>query len=866
MASALALLLAMPLALLGALNTRPGQLWLTAQLNQRAAPYVHIEGLSGTLPTRLTLSSLTLSDPQGPWLSATGLSLTWSPWALLGHHLAIRALSAQNLTIVRPPAYGGANGGGPGFGWARWRLSVGQLALPHISLGAALAGEPMVLRAQGGLQTGNRLTLAVQRLDGPGHLTLTGPLTNATLDLTAPLPATTLTAQGTLGLVARHWCAALTLSASNLAPLTGNRLTGPARAQLIATPTPRGEQLALTLAPHFTTAPPAVLALLGATPQLTAQARLTGTNLAVSRLTLSGPHATLSATGTLTPKAVALGATLTLPHIGALFPSLTGHAALQASLTGPLDDLTTRLVLTGQADPRNTPKAGPFTLTLTASHLPSAPQGRLTGQGMLGAAPLTLNAAFACTAPAICQASLPAANWRSLHASGQLAISRGLPIGTLSLGIARLADLAPLLPQAHLLTGALTARFAYQGGDDIAASLQTRDAGGLWGLVGLTARFTAKGRLSALPLTLTARAQSLRGAPASLSATGLVSTTTHSLTLATLTASWHGLPVRLTGPATLTALHGWALDAAHFTLAGGTGAVSGQLTPTLNATASLANLPLSQLGKLWPALTGLTGTGTAAARLTGTPAHPTGALTLALAGVTAPQTAGLPPLQASAQAQLQGATARLTAHISANTQLTLAAQGQIPLSASAPLALHLTGTGQAALLNPWLDSSGTALKGEAALALTLTGPYRAPQASGTLSLTQGDAVNIGIGLHLSGIAATAALAGQTLTLTSFTAQSGTGTLKGQGQISLATPSWPLALTLTAAKAQPVQTDLLSATTSGTLTLTGGLRGALTLAGTLDISRALITIPKSLPENIAVLPILQKGAPPPPPKP
>ncbi|WP_297367246.1 translocation/assembly module TamB domain-containing protein [Acidocella sp.] len=862
----LALLAVMPLALLAILNTQPGQSWLETQINQRAAPYVHIEGLNGVLPGHLALSSLTLADPQGPWLSATGLSLSWSPWALLSHHLAIGTLSAQTLAIPRPPAYGGTTSHSPSLSWMRWRLSVGQLALPHISLGAALAGEPMALSAQGGLHNASQLTLAVQRLDAPGHLTLTGPLANAKLDLTAPLRATTLTAQGTLGLLPGAFHAALTLTATNLAPLTASRLAGPVSAQVTATPSAQGEQLGLTLAPHFTSAPPAVLTLLGATPQLTAQAHLTSTALALDTLTLTGPRASLTATGTLSPQALALETTLTLPDISALSPSLAGHATLHAALSGPTGNLTAHLALTGQADARNAPKAGPFALTLTANHLPSAPQGRLTGTGSFANAPLTLSAAFACTTLTACQAKLPAATWRSLHATGQLTLTQALPTGTLTFAIGHLADLTPLLPQAHGLTGALTAQFAYQGGEDIAASLQTQNAGGLWGVRGLTARFTAKGKLSALPLTLTAHAQSLHGAPASLTATGLFTRAANRLTLSALTASWNNLPAALTGPATLSTAQGWALTAPHVTLAGATGAVTGTFTPALNATANLANLPLRQLGKLWPALAGLTGTATATARLTGTLAHPTGTLTLAVANVTAPQTSGLPPLQASAQPQLRGTTATLTAHISGDDKLALTAQGQVPLTATAPLALHLTGHAQAALLNPWLDASGTALKGTAALDLTLTGAIGAPRVTGTLSLTQGDALNIGAGLHLSNIDTTATLTSQTLTLTRFTAQSGHGTLNGQGQISLALPTWPLTLTLTATNAQPVQTDLLSATTSGTLTLSGGLRGALTLAGTLDISRALITIPKSLPENIAVLPILQKGAPPPPPKP
>lgn len=852
----LALLATATLALLATLNTPPGLSFLETKLNQLAGPSVHLTGLGGTFPSTLTLQQLTLSDPTGPWLTASNIALRWSPLALAHHQLAITALSAQSLTIARRPSYpGSGNSTTPNL-----RLKIASLSLPSITLGQPVIGTQMVLSAQASLQNSTTLSLALRRLDSPGHLTLIGPLTAATLDLTAPLSNTTITIQGTLGWRKTGIAANLALAASTIAPLTGNKFAGPLTGQLTASPSPTGEQLWLSLEQHLTTTPPALKPLLGGTISAHSHVTLTSQGLTLQTLALTTKTASLALNGTITPQSLALTSTLNIPDITQLAPALTGHAQLHATLTGPRSNLAATLTLTGQADEPGGPKTGPFAITLTAQNLPTAPQATLTGTGLLASAPLTLKAHISCTSQTACHATISQAAWRSLTAQADLQTTKTLPVGTLDLSLGTLSDLTPLLPHANRFTGALKAHFAYAGADNLQAHLQAQNVS-LPFIAGLTGSFRADGPLNALPITITAHATNLTGTPASIAASATLNSTARSVTLTRLTTSWNSLTATLQSPTLISDANGFTLQTTHLALAGGQAALGGTFMPALNATLSLQSLPLSALAKLWPQLNGLTGTGALTTQLTGSLTAPSGPLHLALSGVTLPQTAGLPPLNAQLTAQLHATSATITATLSGDDKLALTASGQLPLTATGAMSLHVNGTGDLIVLNPWLDSSSTALKGPATLALTLTGTISAPIPTGTLTITGAEAQNINAGLHLTTINAQAGITGTTLTLTSLTATSGKGTITGSGHASFAIPTWPVSATLTATNAEPIATDLLSAQTSGTLTLTGGLRSALSVSGALSIKNALINIPKSLPASVATLPITYKGAPP-----
>jgi translocation and assembly module TamB len=80
------------------------------------------------------------------------------------------------------------------------------------------------------------------------------------------------------------------------------------------------------------------------------------------------------------------------------------------------------------------------------------------------------------------------------------------------------------------------------------------------------------------------------------------------------------------------------------------------------------------------------------------------------------------------------------------------------------------------------------------------------------------------------------------------------------------PELPLSLRLTARKAQPVTSDILTANLDADLKVEGALRERLDLSGVINVNRALIGIPNALPPQVAVLDVRRRGgAPAPPPE-
>jgi translocation and assembly module TamB len=69
---------------------------------------------------------------------------------------------------------------------------------------------------------------------------------------------------------------------------------------------------------------------------------------------------------------------------------------------------------------------------------------------------------------------------------------------------------------------------------------------------------------------------------------------------------------------------------------------------------------------------------------------------------------------------------------------------------------------------------------------------------------------------------------------------------------------PVELTLTAANAQPIASNILTANLNADIRVTGKARERLAVAGTIHVNRAVIGIPDSLPPNVAVLDVRRRG--------
>jgi translocation and assembly module TamB len=200
--------------------------------------------------------------------------------------------------------------------------------------------------------------------------------------------------------------------------------------------------------------------------------------------------------------------------------------------------------------------------------------------------------------------------------------------------------------------------------------------------------------------------------------------------------------------------------------------------------------------------------------------------------------------------------------LNAGQDIALSAQGQMPLRVAGTMNLHLRGQVDLRLLDLVLAARGTSVRGKVQSDLQLTGTPQSPEAAGSMTLSDGSLENIGSGLNLTQIGAALSAQGRRVTLQSLTMTAGRGSITGQGTLDLK-GDMPIALTLSAYKASPITSDMLSETLNGAVTLNGALRGVMTLAGHIDIAKANINLPRGLPPSVANLHIINAGEAPPP---
>ena len=740
-----------------------------------------------------------------------------------------------------------------------------------------LAATPLVLRAderldQPGRPVRFRLTHALLTAHGVAQTAATtaGGVRKATLDLTLPhlapfaaLGGIALNGHGTLALAGTMRRAALAISGTGTLGLTGG------------------------MAP----------ALIGPDGRISFALTRKNGDLTISRFALDGAALQLAAHGGMAGQALALHARLTLPQVKVLAPTLSGALVLHADVTGPPSDLALAANLAGTLAAPGMP-AGPIHARLHATGLPAAPSGRLTATGTLAGAPLDVALVASRSASGL-HVTVDKADWKSAKVSGALSLPPGarLPTGKISLRMARLADLQPLLgrpitgavaatlkatvqkgvPQvaitmtatnaglpgtAIVSRGQLTARIGDAAHPVVSAALDL--AGVQAGTLSGQARIQATGPANALAVRMTASGP-LAGKPADLSAAATLDAPGRQLALSMLQADWHGQRLRLLAPARLRFGAGLSVDRLRMGLGSAVLDVAGEASPRLDLRVALQNLPAALAALASPALAA-DGVVNATARLTGTAARPMGAVHVAATGLHLRQGPGsaLPPAAVTADATLAGATARIDTRITAGAGTQMRLSGQAPLNATGALALQARGAIDLALLNPLLAASGRRVAGRLVLDTAIAGNAAAPRITGTVRLTQGDVQDVRQGVHISGLNGLIRAEGQTLRLVSLTGHAGPGTIGATGTVGMLAPGLPIDLTITAHDARPIASDLMSALLDANMTLRGQMARAMTLAGTVHLLRTDINIPKSMPPQVAVLTIRKAGAPPPKP--
>jgi translocation and assembly module TamB len=910
------LLLLLVLALAGAdiaLNTSAGRHFAETEINQLAAGRVTVTGLAGHFPEDIKLAGFTVADANGVWLTGQTAELRWRIAPLLHRDLHVTSLTAASVNVARAPA---ASGGQPGGSSSppKFHLNIDHFAIGTLTLPASLAGQAETLTLSGATHVANvtnaQLSLQAATADRQSHYTINGAITDKTVTLTAaiaeppdgplghfagpqvhdplninlamrgPRDAANLTftaalgtaqlnGEGTLDLNPDAPAADVTLKIPALAPygaLAGKTIGGATALHLVVASGPDGASLALDGDVALTAAPEHLVALVGNQGHLSLRMVLANQMAEIETLQVSGAAFSMGITGTVAQNGVDLGTHIQLTQVGAVSPGLSGSVTEDGTIIGTAQNFAVAGALNGNIRTNGT-QSGPFSITINAQNLPNAPSGTVTGSGALEGFPLLLDAGFAVKADHSARIVINNALWRSLSASADLSLAPGqtLPIGTANFAIGSLADFAAFSPVR--LAGSVSGSFAHPGAERFALNLDAHNLLVDPRLGVVNAKLAANGPVDALSVQLDGTVPHLYGSAARLSTAGVVNLTASSATLSALTASWHSLNAVLRGPVGVETKPNYTLHHLALGLNGGSVAVDGTLYPALNARISLQNMPAA-LVTLFAKNIPATGTIAATANVTGTVQNPAGSFTLQARNMrlhTGPA-AGLPAASLDATAKVANQQAAVEGDLTLGADANLTAKGSVALTATGQNHLALDGQTDLRLIDPILAVSGSSLRGHVAVALTIAGTDRSPSVTGTASLADGSFQNISSGLSLTAISAALAGDGKTIDLTSLTTTAGHGSITGHGTVDLAGADMPIDMHLYAAHATPVSSDTLTEVLDAALSLTGALKGEMTLGGTMNIRSANINIPKSLPPTVANLPILYAGEKPPPPPP
>jgi translocation and assembly module TamB len=172
-AASLALLV---LLLLGAVlvygNTAAGRHWLERETARLTSGKVRIAGLTGTFPWTLRIARARLRDARGPWMSARGVSVHWSPLALVTWDLHIERFDVASAEVLRRPVSTAASTTS-GSRLHLPAIDIDRLRIGTLTLEPAAAGSQASLRVSGDLHYAGtksvRARLAATRTNGRGE-------------------------------------------------------------------------------------------------------------------------------------------------------------------------------------------------------------------------------------------------------------------------------------------------------------------------------------------------------------------------------------------------------------------------------------------------------------------------------------------------------------------------------------------------------------------------------------------------------------------------------------------------------------------------------------------------------------------------
>jgi translocation and assembly module TamB len=788
-----------------------------------------------------------------PAMSATA-GLSWQRIALQGQWQgavdAPRAVGSMQIDRLRIPG-----GGELAALSANLRANGGELTVSALADGVVLPGPQPRLLAASPLRMKARIGLRDAARP---------------LELTAEHRLFTLQAQAVTATAKR---ATFTVRLPDLTPLAaaaGQKAHGKAELQGTVESNPTTTLLNLNINSELANDATLLTSMLAGSSRMQLAVALSEQALEVQRLTLNGRALTASLSGSAR-RAAAGGAQFlqsvrarfeaSVANLAVLSPTLAGPLHVAGRFDGPIASFASSMQLTASPSIRGAPP-GQIDATLNARGLPALTNATMRAEGHLAGAPLRVDASLDHAQEAF-HLLVRRAEWKSAHMEGDLTAgaSKTSARGDLRMSVEHLEDLQPLVGTS--LAGSIAAQLALKPvAGRTYTQLQLAAKNVVVADLRADAQLSAAGPTDALALRLTVQSPDLQGAPGSLAAAGRFNLTRRELRLQQAEARYRAQSVRLLTPATVALSEGVKIDSLRLGLQDAVIELAGQVSP-LNVHAAVHRVDASLINAFMPQLLSQ-GTVDADARLAGTPSAPTGMVTINATQLRLSAARDLQALDIHASARLAGNSAQLEARLNASRDSHLTLTGTAPLSAQGNLDLKLNGKLDAGFANALLEARGERMAGILTVSAAATGTIQSPELAGTVDLANGDLRDYFQGAHLSKITAHLTGSHGSLKIESLTARAGPGEFSATGELGLMQPKLPVTLRLTAKNAQPVTSDVLTANLDADITAEGNLRERIGVAGTISVSRAVITIPNALPPQVAVLDVRRPGQVPPPP--
>jgi translocation and assembly module TamB len=186
------------------------------------------------------------------------------------------------------------------------------------------------------------------------------------------------------------------------------------------------------------------------------------------------------------------------------------------------------------------------------------------------------------------------------------------------------------------------------------------------------------------------------------------------------------------------------------------------------------------------------------------------------------------------------------------------ATGKVPLNPDGVYDLKIDGKMDLNLTNSLLGARGLHADGKLGVDASIGGKLTDPQIQGAITLAGGDFRDYAHGFNLTNISAEVDGREGTLQIKTFKASAASGTVGMTGSIGILQPHIPVDITLTAVRAQAITSKILTANLNAQIQVKGTAEEHLDVVGTVDVNRAVVGIPDSLPPDVAVLDVRRRG--------